>query len=110
MRRFQIVWTGVPNIREEICIKEKINIIDTVITPLNTLSRGLQLITQSGDIIVPCKECISKKITDTISYSNLDIISRNRETLLNVTVYILCDGSLGHEAANECSIALYVDY
>jgi len=110
MRRFQIVWTGViPTGGANIYINETVDIVDTLVTPVNTLTRGLQLITPCGDTILPCVNCISRKITETISYSNLDLASKGREAILSVTACILCNGCINHESDTECSIALYID-
>jgi hypothetical protein len=110
MRKLQIVWTGVvPANNLKINVIECINIIDTVVTPLNSVDRGLQLLTSSGDIVLPCSECVSKKITENISYGNMNIISKGNTLELNVVVYVLCNGCIGHESENEYSIAFYID-
>jgi hypothetical protein len=111
MRLFQVVWNGrIPENDSRIDITEQLDIIDPVVTPVNTLSRGLRLITTNGDIIFPCASCLSRKITDTISYSSLDLMSRGGKAMINASVHILCDGTIGHNGDQGCSIVLYVDY
>jgi hypothetical protein len=111
MRKFQIVWTGNLGVTgTRIHVQESIGIINTILTPVNTTEHGLQLLTSSGDIVLPCASCVHNRITETISYCDLNITTRNDEPVLNVVVYVLCNGCLRHESTGEYSIAFYVDY
>jgi hypothetical protein len=109
MRLFQVLWKGIPeSVRSEIHVRESISIVNNVITPINTLNHCLQLVTAEGDVILPCKECISRRITETISYRDLTITSRGTETILDVTIRVLCNGCAHHKLETEIYIVIYV--
>lgn len=109
-RKVQTLWTGYLRDRETLHITDTIDIINTAVTPLSSVSHGLQLLTSSGDVVLPCRQCIDNGVTDNASYVDLNLVSRAGVVMLDVTVCIMCNGCAGHGSDTEYSIIFYVDY
>lgn len=110
MKIHQHIWSGtIDEVPKMIVIDDIMQSIDIRLTPINTLRYGLKLCTQGGDMITACSTCMSRRITDVISYMDLHIHSRGNNAVIQGNVYIICDGTIGHTAITEYTLVLYVN-
>ena len=82
--------------------------VDTFVTPINSLKYSLRLYGTSADQVLPCESCRSNKITDVISCGDFAVVSRGRRAHVVGTIWVRCDGVLGHNSLPEYTITLAI--
>ena len=72
-------------------------------------SYRLEQVTNSGDTVVPCDNCMDRKITTTLLLNSLYLSSDSKRVYICGDIEIVCDGSNGHSSQTEIIVDLCID-
>lgn len=90
--------------------------VDAEVTGLSPTTNGLrslrysvEQLTPSGDLVLPCEDCLSHRITSTVLLKDLYLTAANGKVYLRGDIEVVCDGSAGHASDGEGIVSLWVD-